>query len=191
MAASSEAGARPPGAFYQSVLTPHPSTPHQRVRSILVGLSRRPGGMLDFTYALDGDTSAVRLPQPARGRADGLWRHTCFEAFVAPARGSAYIELNFSPSGQWAAYAFDRYREGMTAVEGVAAPQIVVTAAAAQDPWVLTAGARIDTLADGMAARIGLAAVIEDVDGRLSYWALYHGPGRPDFHDPDGFRLRI
>lgn len=183
---------------------PHPSTPCEAVRSIRVRLTRESGGRLGFAYALEGDLRRVLLPRPtAPRRADGLWRHTCFEAFVAPDPGVAYVELNFSPSGQWAAYAFDRYREGMTAVEGMAAPAITVTAAGAtgpverqppnepQNPWVLTAGARIDALDGGAAARVGLAAVIEETGGRLSYWALHHPPGQPDFHHPDGFVCRI
>jgi len=204
MAASSEAGTRPPEPFYQSVLAPHPSTPCEPVRSILVGLRRQSDGMLEFTYELEGDLRAVRFPQPTTARrVDGLWRHTCFEAFVAPALGRGYMELNFSPSGQWAAYAFDRYREGMTVLEGMPAPTIAVTAAGISrpaggrpssrrpGPWRLAAGARIDALADGTVARIGLAAVIEDAGGRLSYWSLHNRPGRPDFHHPDGFTLRI
>jgi hypothetical protein len=36
---------------------------------------------------------------------------------------------------------------------------------------------------------IGLAAVIEEKSGTLSYWALRHAPGKPDFHHPDAFAL--
>jgi hypothetical protein len=39
--------------------------------------------------------------------------------------------------------------------------------------------------------RLGLSAVIEDIDGRLSYWALKHPPGKPDFHHPDSFALDV
>jgi hypothetical protein len=37
--------------------------------------------------------------------------------------------------------------------------------------------------------RLALTAVVEDARGRLSYWALRHPPGRPDFHHRDGFAL--
>ena len=37
----------------------------------------------------------------------------------------------------------------------------------------------------------GLSAVIEDPNGVLSYWALRHPPGKPDFHHPDTFALEI
>jgi hypothetical protein len=39
--------------------------------------------------------------------------------------------------------------------------------------------------------RIALAAVIEDDNGRLSYWGLRHAPGKPDFHHPNGFALEV
>ena len=39
--------------------------------------------------------------------------------------------------------------------------------------------------------RLALSAVVEADDGTLSYWALRHPPGRPDFHHADGFVLRL
>ena len=50
---------------------------------------------------------------PARGeprRADGLWKHTCFEAFISDANSGGYAEFNCAPSGDWAAYHFASYR---------------------------------------------------------------------------------
>jgi hypothetical protein len=38
---------------------------------------------------------------------------------------------------------------------------------------------------------LGFTAVIEDRDGRLSYWALRHPPGKPDFHHADSFALKL
>jgi hypothetical protein len=37
----------------------------------------------------------------------------------------------------------------------------------------------------------GLCAVIEERDARLSYWALAHPPGRPDFHHPACFAATL
>jgi hypothetical protein len=39
--------------------------------------------------------------------------------------------------------------------------------------------------------QIGLAAVVEAQDGTLSYWALKHPGGKPDFHHPDAFALKL
>jgi len=41
------------------------------------------------------------------------------------------------------------------------------------------------------AMRLALSAVIEEERGRLSYWALRHPPGKPDFHHPDAFALAL
>jgi hypothetical protein len=36
-----------------------------------------------------------------------------------------------------------------------------------------------------------ITAVIEDVQGGLSYWAAKHAENKPDFHDPDCFVLPL
>ena len=38
---------------------------------------------------------------------------------------------------------------------------------------------------------LSFTAVIEDTDGRLSYWALAHAPGKPDFHHAHAFALEL
>ena len=38
---------------------------------------------------------------------------------------------------------------------------------------------------------LALAAVIEDEAGALSYWALRHAAGVPDFHHPDAYALEL
>jgi hypothetical protein len=38
---------------------------------------------------------------------------------------------------------------------------------------------------------LGISAVIEELDGGLSYWALRHAPGKPDFHHPQAFALEL
>jgi hypothetical protein len=46
-------------------------------------------------------------------------------------------------------------------------------------------------LPQGRRLRLVLSAVLEDTDGVLSYWALQHPPGRPDFHHPDAFAVQL
>jgi len=43
----------------------------------------------------------------------------------------------------------------------------------------------------GRTLKLALTAVVEDNSGTLSYWALQHAPGKPDFHHPDGFVLEL
>ncbi|HEY5791515.1 MAG TPA: DOMON-like domain-containing protein [Gammaproteobacteria bacterium] len=145
-------------------------------------------GLHRFRYLVRGSTSGLRIPAPVNPeRRHELWRHTCFEAFVMQPDGS-YYEFNFSPSTQWALYRFDGYRRAMTEPSLPSAPRIDL--AVIPDSLVLDATLDLQGLLDPAARsrpRVALAAVIEDSDGRLSYWALTHPAEKPDFHHPDGF----
>jgi hypothetical protein len=122
-----------------------------------------------------------------------LWQHTCFEVFIAVKGQPTYYEFNFSPSGEWAAYAFIKgYRDGGPIEDDGLHPEIVVRSAA--NSFELEAIVRLDRLQaikSQMPLRMGLSAVIEEKDGTLSYWALKHRPGKPDFHHPDSFALEL
>ena len=164
----------------------HPQTPSQSIRCIDV-LVRAVGGSLALTFALEGDLCGVRIPQPRPSRrVDDLWRHTCFEAFVMAGEGPAYQEFNFSPSGEWAVYAFRGYRDGGEP-RAALAPGIAVRRS--RDRLELDAGIRPECLPPGPSLRLGLSAVVEDAHGVLSYWALRHPPGKPDFHHTEAFAL--
>ena len=133
-----------------------------------------------------GETSGIDIPGASdAGRTDGLWRSTCFEVFALMKDGR-YAEFNISPSGQWAAYGFSGYREGATNLDG---PVRVIKAERTGDRFVLDA---IISWTDWpRIERIGLSAVIEDIDGGISYWALAHPSDKPDFHHPDSFALTL
>ena len=63
-------------------LHPHPATPCPAVTSFTVAVVRDRD--LHLTYELRGNLTQLAIPAPARaGFADELWRHTCFEVFVA------------------------------------------------------------------------------------------------------------
>ena len=157
-----------------------------------------PSRPLRLRYVGEGDRATVRWPPAlATGeepRRDGLWRHTCFEAFVAaPAgHGSGYVEYNFAPLGAWAIYRFDGYRQGMRPESAPVAPRIVVTRTAAGTTAIDVAVAWPSAVATEIAGvRLGLSAVLEAADGSLSYWALHHPSARPDFHNDAGFQLEL
>jgi hypothetical protein len=119
---------------------------------------------------------------------DGLWRHTCFEVFVLGDDAPGYREFNFSPSGEWAAYAFRDYRDGdELGVELTLGTPVRRTA----DRLELSAEICQDFLPPGRSLRLGLSVVVEDSDGMLSYWALRHPPGKPDFHHTDAFAAQL
>ncbi len=171
----------------------HPDGARGPVTRIEVEIARPDPAVLELTYELTGRTEELRIPPPAPPeRANGLWRHTCFEAFLRPTAGEGYLEFNFSPSGRWAAYRFGRYRDGMAPLEDLAAP--AVSSAARADG--LTLRTQLDLsgapeLAAGETWRLGLSVVIEDMFGAISHWALAHPPGKPDFHHADGFACQV
>ena len=176
-----------------SLLTVHPSTPNDAVRSLGVRVRADKSDVLVFQYSLAADMSRVRVPPASGGKqADALWKHTCFEAFVAAADAPGYHEFNFSPSRDWAIYRFSAYRQGMSRAEMGGAPEISVRR---RDGGLeLESAVRLGHLADLRDARhlrVAMAAVIEDDAGGLSYWGLRHAPGKPDFHHPNGFALEV
>lgn len=177
----------------RQVLTLHPDSRCAAVSRIDVEALRPRAGVLALRYVVGGRADGLRLPPPAAPeRVDELWRHGCFEAFVRAASGEAYYEFNLAPSTAWAAYRFTDYRSGMAAADGMEAPRILGRADDAG--YVLHAELALGELPDLPADapwRLGLSAVIEAADGGLSYWALAHPPGKPDFHHPDGFAIEL
>jgi hypothetical protein len=174
-------------------LVRHPSTPAPAVRRIDVELGSTPEGGLRLRFFLDGDVSAIAMPRPTEARqSDGLWQHTCFEAFIGGQGARAYCEFNFSPSTEWAAYGFSAYRAGMVPLQYSTPPSVAVSVT--DDRLALEAVIPLEALlalpGDGTLL-VGLAAVIEDHQGQLSYWALAHRAEKPDFHSAAGFVLEI
>jgi len=147
---------------------------------------------LRVTFRLDGDLQRIRIPSSDAPRfATDLWHHTCFEVFIAVNGHPAYHEFNFSPSGDWAIYAFSSYRNGVPVADESKRPNIASSTSG--DRLELDAYVRLQsllTIHSRADFRLGLAAVIESNDG-LSYWALRHPSDHPDFHNAGGFVLRL
>jgi hypothetical protein len=185
----------PPDPVHAVTLTCHRESPTDAVRSIAARVCRRPEGKLAVAYVLEGDLDRLRVPPPQPPRIGSrLWEHTCCEIFIARKGLPAYHEFNFSPSGEWAAYAFDGYRApGPGGPEtSLPVPQIAVRSGAGKLELeaVISLG-RLSAQHSGVQLSLGLSAVIEDSRGTLSYWALRHPPGRPDFHHADAFALEV
>lgn len=170
-------------------LAPHPATPCAAIQRLDVSLTRGPDGWR-LRYTLAGALPALRLPPPAAAPrpTDGLWRHSCLEAFIGTAGSPAYLEFNFSPSGDWAAYAFSGERQRASAASTPPAPRIACTHDART--LVLEAVLPVSVLPAADAV-LGLCAVIETTDGQLSYWALSHPRAQPDFHHRAGWTARV
>jgi hypothetical protein len=171
----------------------HPRHPCDAIRRFDVALEPYTlPAALRVRYRIEGDIGRLRLPPPGLARrCDGLWQHSCLEAFLRPDASDSYHEFNFAPSGDWAAYRFGGRRSERSSPE-LPAPPIRVTPHV--DCFELTADlaiAELPELARAGAIHAGLTAVIETTAGELSYWALEHGGEKPDFHDPAGFLLSV
>jgi hypothetical protein len=164
----------------------HPSCSLSEVATVVAEAFRPSAEVLELRFAASGRMRELIIPAPAvPKRTDGLWRSTCFEAFVRREDGG-YLEFNLSPSGQWAAYSFTGYRQGIAPLE-IDPPAIETL----RRPHSLELRARIGPLACPEPWRLGLSAVIAEADGGTGYWALAHPPGKPDFHHPDCFDLEL
>jgi len=178
----------------------HPDSLCFAVTHIEVEVARQRARSLVLVYVVTGKISDLAMPPVAAAvRADELWRHTCFEAFVRSSPGPAYYEFNFAPSTQWAAYQFSSYRSGMRVATEINAPRIAVETSS--ERYVLQASLELDQMltspkSEGGNGRsaiwcLGLSAVIEETSGPQSYWALAHPAGRADFHHSDCFALEV
>jgi hypothetical protein len=168
----------------------HPSMPTSLVESIEVTFTRTEGERLWLRYHVEVPLDSLVLPYEAEPtRTDGLWKTTCFEAFLRLLGSKTYIELNASSSSQWAAYRFDDYRAGMAELPIETAPEIGCDAS--ESHFALEVTYALPAEWAGQPLDLGLSAVIEETDGTKSYWALAHPPGAPDFHHGDCFALQL
>ena len=176
----------------QLTLIPHPTSP-PLARELKLWASVDHSAAFGLTataniwFGISAPLSQFAVPKnDAPSRADDLWQTTCFELFIRRAGEPSYREWNFAPSGDWAAYDFSSYREGMSPAEIGAEPYIRL-----EDNFTWwTLGATIAVEAD-TAWEFSLSAVIEERDGPKSYWALAHPSEKPDFHHPDCFIGRL
>jgi hypothetical protein len=175
-------------------LQPHSDSPRLPVDSLTADVRRTADGKLELVYRLTGDLEQLLMPELSNpSRADELWKHTCFEIFFLKAEAPGYVEFNFAPTGQWAAYSFRSRRSGMRNIDGIDAAPIGTMTFGRQ--FVLKA--MVDTSKiEGMPAadapwKAAISTVIEAGDGRKAYWAVQHPEGNPDFHAPEGYVIDL
>jgi len=169
-------------------LIPHETTPCEFVRAVIVSVTRTSKSALALFYTIHGDIERLKVPPPQLpARTDELWRETCFELFLRTGNSTAYSEFNFAASGAWAAYRFDDYRQGMHPLEPMQTPAI----ACSVSTRILQVDVRLDVPDAEGNVQSAPAAVLQDMEGRVSYWALDHAPGKPDFHHPRAFAATL
>ena len=141
-----------------------------------------------LTYKLSPISKDISLPeQSCSEREIGLWRSTCFEFFLVSKRSRSYYEFNFSPSGKWNCFYFnksgDELRESSCIINKLQAKRI-------KNSFQLDVHIALDSLKDEFQNEdeflLNLTAVLEELD--LSYWAFEHGESGPNFHDFEYYR---
>ena len=157
----------------------------RRVKDVRASVSLDAAGNAALQYIVDCPAHLMEIGyRKSPERLDNLWQTTCFELFVRRPDDAAYLEYNFAPSGDWAHYAFSGYRADM--------------------PEPLTDGPVIEARAQGnqyfvdvefllppeyrcQKLQVAVTAIVEEAQSATSYWALAHGDGPADFHDPACF----
>jgi hypothetical protein len=142
-------------------------------------------GKIDLKFEWSDPKEQLELPDDLElERADELWKHTCFEAFLQPEGSNRYYEINISTSGAWNVYEFQDYRR----------PQPpIATEKANLLSFHLEENAFeafFDFQDSSHVWRCSLTAVIELKDKKKHYFALEHFGDRPDFHLAESFKLR-
>ena len=169
-------------------LTAHPAHPPLAVTRVEARILTSDSEWLRLRWRIEGIGKLVVPPFSGRGRADELWRTTCFELFLKPEGGEGYCEINLSPSERWNAYDFAAYRDGMEERSFPREPDCTMrlgSAMAIFDATVPRAGLPFGE------CEVGLSAVIEEEGGTKSYWALAHPERGPDFHHDACFAARL
>jgi hypothetical protein len=172
----------------QTSLSPHPAFGNHGLPWIQIEFDRPSASLVRLRYTIAGDLSRIVVPPPAEPlRTDGLWESTCFELFLRREGEGGYLEFNFAPSGEWAAYAFRGYRDGMVQAAMPGPPEIRTSSSNGRlevevgvSPW----------LDDGPYA-MNIAAILQDDTGGRSFWAAYHAGDMPDFHHASCFHEQL
>lgn len=167
-------------------LVPHPNFAPAEVSKVSVRWNELNDGRLMLRYRIDGCGKLVVPDFRGKGRADDLWKTTCFELFLYDGSGQ-YREFNFSPSQQWACYGFSGYRTGGRNVALADPPEII--AEKGHSVFVQTVFLPLSELRGADAG--ALSAVVMEQGKRPSYWAMSHHKLEPDFHDPACFGLHL
>lgn len=155
------------------------------------------GILLHYRLRSTGSNSLAGLfPSPktissSPKRSDGLWQATCFELFLGVENSPAYFEFNASPGGDWAWYAFDAYRAGMSSprLTSFSEPKEIARLhedARFETKWLIPT----EALAEKRISEMAFSSVLAR-SGATSFWALRHPGTEPDFHLRDAFTLSL
>lgn len=145
---------------------------------------------IDVSFTISGDLNRLYVPAISKNpqRLDNLWKRTCFETFVKQSSQSNYIEINASPSGDWALYSFSDYHVDMANAREV--KDFKVSAKLDKEKDTLKCWYTVNLKPFHLPQNnldIGLSCILETDKGELSFWAVNHKKEKPDFHLASNF----
>lgn len=138
-----------------------------------------------LTVVITGSIADICWPSGNAGRLkDNLWQHTCAEWFIAKS-GTTYIELNYSPSGDYAVYGFYDYRQRSEQLTGqlqqsLLAPELQLSKSAQQAQLIITQRLPFSL---SNTDRMAVTFVLKTISGQSYYYAYRHRRASADFHD--------
>ncbi len=143
---------------------------------------------LYLNYKLTGDLSKIKIPKQLEHKREiGLWESTCFEFFFLNEEDHSYYEFNFSPSGKWNCFFFNKQGDQLKETE---CNVLNFNCNREDNFFELQIEIDMNSLKESFRNldefKMNLTTVIEADD--LSYWALDHGKEKPNFHDFKYFR---
>jgi hypothetical protein len=156
------------------------------------GRVNRKDRMLSIEYQLFGDLNAISIAPPAStpSRQFHLWEATCFEFFIGIPGDANYWEFNLSPSGDWAVFALDDYRQGLRDELAFTSLPFKVD----RYPNYITLSLEFDLSELILAEQdleMSVTTVIKSSQDELSYWAISHSGKEADFHLRDSFSIEM
>jgi len=156
----------------------------------LAGRIARTDHRLMLQYNLYDDHSKVLIPVAKFPRREHhLWKTTCFEFFISMKNDRRYWEFNLSPSGDWNVYRFDDYRVGIQ--EETAFESLPFSVETRSDQTSLTIELDLNLINLTQPLEVGITAVIEQIDRKITYWAIEHCGTEADFHLRESFALKL
>ena len=161
----------------------HPADKRRAELEFSFGLEPKRSSLF-LNYQIKGELSELILPEPGSKveRRDGLWQHSCFEAFFRFADSAKYLELNLSPFSAYNAYLFEAYRSQMQEYN-IRPP--LLSANREKDSYGFSA--KLEAFDISFFSHFSATAILEFKSGELSHWATKHAASKPDFHLSESF----
>ena len=156
------------------------------------GRVSRKEDILSIEYQLFGDLNSISIAPAEKlpSRQFHLWEATCFEFFIGIPGDRNYWEFNLSPSGDWAVFALDDYRQGLRDELAFASLPCKVD----RYPNYITLSLEFDLSELILAEQdleMSVTTVIKSSQDELSYWAISHSGKEADFHLRDSFSIEM